>query len=314
MNRKIYFLLFLSIFIVISFFFSRNALAEVYLGISPSVIPVVIKPGDSVQKQITIENKSSQDISLNITFMPLKQSDKENGEVSYSVNKDEFLKNDPGIFEKIKILDKDTPVKTVKLAPKQAKTLTLNISLPEDEKASEYYFSVVFVYNNNKDNQTTDNKDATAKSFVNSAIATNILLSIDKEKITPQAVIADFSSPFILENGPTNFNLKIQNTGNHFIKTNGAIIVKNMFGQSIGKINIPDSYVLAESSKTITLLWTEKFILGPYTSYLTLNISDSSVFGKVSYFVGLPKTLFLGIIALIILAYIIIKKVKSRIA
>ena len=93
----------------------------------------------------------------------------------------------------------------------------------------------------------------------------------------------------------------------------GLVFIKNIFGQAVGKINIPSTYVLANTNRAIPLVWQENFLLGSYTAYLSIMFdTDGPIFGRVISFYSLPLLFILGIILGIIVLEIIFNRVKSR--
>ncbi len=282
------------------------------LGISPSVIKIQAAPEETVTKTLVLENRTDQEAKLGIVFMPFQQSDAENGQPLYNVKKEDFFRTDPDIFQKIKIYNGSEIIDTITLAPKQKKNLTLSITLPKDERPSDYYFSIVFIAKDTIDTQNIADKESIATMQIKAGIATHVLLSVSEKHIKAEGIIEEFTTPTLQGKGPVQFALRVKNTGNTATSIHGVIIVKNLFGQAIGKIMLKPTYVLANSSRNIPLSWPENFILGPYTAYLTLTFDNGPIFGRTIYFFGFPMQFFLGIISMIILFVLIKNRIKKH--
>ena len=76
----------------------------------------------------------------------------------------------------------------------------------------------------------------------------NVLLTVGPKGKT-NGILEDFSSPLFVDSGPVAFNVAVKNTSNHFIQPRGEIIIKNMFGQAIGKVSLLQVNILADSTR-----------------------------------------------------------------
>jgi hypothetical protein len=315
LKLKIFFFILYSLFFIL--YSGTKAYAEgISLGVFPPIIQIQASPPTDVRSKILIQNTGDSPVDLKIGIKPFTASTKEDGQVEYL---SDFNYANPFIFERMQILDGDTSIDSITLAPGQQKELILQILLPQNEILGDYYFSVVFISNN----EPVDNSNV---SGATAGIATNVLLSIGPKGKT-QGEIEEFSAPLFIPNGPVPFTVRVRNTSDHFITTKGNILIKNMFGQTVGNVSllpvnilsqtvrsIPDyqqspsatpppslkSYIL--SLKSISAVWPEKFLFGPYTATLTVALSDQGpLFKKTINFYSFPLENLL-IIALILLA------------
>ncbi len=282
------------------------------LGISPSVIKIDVMPEATVIKSLILENRTDEEAKLKVVFMPFQQADTESGQPFYNVKKEDYFRADPNIFEKIKIYDGSGIATSITLAPKQKKNLTLSITLPAEEKKSDYYFSIVFIKEDNKDNQSIADKESLASIQIRAGIATNVLLSVNQKDTKTEGTIKAFATKGLQEHGPVPFDVQVKNTSDTVTSVGGAIIIKNMFGQAIGKIILEPRHVLANTSRNISVSWPEHFIFGPYTAYLTLAFENGPIFGQTTYFFGLPIEIGLGIIGTIIVFILIKNRMKKQ--
>lgn len=314
-------LLFLLLFTTLFLFSPSPLYAEgIAIGVSPPVIYIVADPPANILTPITLQNLTDQSTAFRIVLKPFLPSDKENGQGVYAP--------DQKLFEKVQILENGHSIETLTLGPKQQKTFTLHIGIPEDEPLSDYYFSIIFI---NKLDQENELKNFSSTS---AGVATNILLSIGKEDA--KGGIKEFSAPNFLEKGPVPFTVRIANTGNHVIAPTGSLIIHNMFGQPIGEVKLLPVYVLAHSTRAIpdtsqnpenkkrpvtsqydapVALWQENFLLGFYTATLTVSLSNNGpVYIRSINFTAFPISL---LIALFIIAFILLlirKRLKSRLS
>ncbi|MCL5970368.1 MAG: hypothetical protein M1450_02630 [Patescibacteria group bacterium] len=278
------------------------------LSVFPPVFQIEAKAPATVKSELELENLSDENLSLQILLREFEP--KENGGISY-LQKGKTRGEDPKILDKISILDKEEKLDSLKIAAKQKKKLTLIIDIPKDEPPSDYYFSIIF------SSKGQDEKEKTS-SRTEAGIATNVLLSIG-EKGKTQGLIEEFNAPFFLEKGPVPFTLKIRNNSKHFIVPKGGIIIKNMFGQEIGKVDLLPSNVLVDSTREFTdslrstqdkVMWQENFLLGLYTANLKVALSENGpILSRTIHFFAFP---FQGVVGLFI-ALLIILLVRERI-
>ncbi|MCL6096359.1 MAG: hypothetical protein M1444_01580 [Patescibacteria group bacterium] len=300
--------------------------AGISLGVFPPILQIQATPPTDVRSKILIENSGNDPVDLRIGIKPFTASDSENGQVTYL---SDFSYVDPFIFDKMQILDGDTSIDSITLAPGQQKELTLEIALPQGEPLGDYYFSIVFI----SSNQPAETSNVAGQA---AGIATNVLLSVGPKGPT-QGEIEEFSAPLFIPSGPVPFTVRVRNTSDHFITTKGNIVVKNMFGQTVGNVDllpvnilsqsvrsIPDSlqsptattpaslksYIL--SLKSVKAVWPEKFLFGPYTATLTIVLSDQGpLFRRTINFYAFPTQALFGILIIMLTVTVIAIRVKK---
>lgn len=298
------------------------------LAISPPIIQITTDSPVDLKTPFTIENLSNEPVIAHIYLQPFKASEAENGSIEFLKTGEQFG-DDPKILDKIRILEKNQEVDTVEIAPKQDKTLVLQIRLPKNEPASDYYFSVILLKSIENQNVQSSHTQSTG------GIGMNVLLTISG-KIKATGTIEEFSAPWILERGPVPFTVRVKNQGSHVMAPTGSILITNMYGQQVGKVNLQPVNVLSESIRSLpdsnqsedkqnsivqntTLMetphaiWPEQFLLGPYTARLTVKLSDNEpILIKDTHFIGLPVQAVLAFIILIIVLLIVRERVKKH--
>jgi hypothetical protein len=288
---------------------SRAHAQELSLSINPPITVITAIPPTNATSQMNIQNNSDSQVTLQIQLKPFKAKG-ENGELEYPKDTLQFFKN-------IQILDNGTPVESIILGPKQEKSLNLNIDIPQDITASDYYFSVVFV--------TTSSSPTESNLSLNQlGIATNVLLSVGQKEI-PKAVLEEFSTKIFTEEGPVPFTVRVKNEGSHLIQPKGEIIIKNMFGQNVGKLDLSNVNILAGSIRAISnetaesssdfkhpiVLWKESFLLGLYSATLNISLSDQGpVFTRIIHFFAFPFQLLIIIVIIAIVAIVFTNRIK----
>lgn len=304
---------------------------DVSIGVYPPIMQVDATAPAKPKADIFLENLTDKSVDISITYKPFTAANTNDGQIQIVDSFQNFP--DPLFANRILILDQEKAVKTINLAPKQGKKLSLELLIPANEQKGDYYFSVIF--STNLSSSTLANA-----SQVQGGVSMNVLLSIGPKGQT-QGYIKDFSTPLFVNSGPVPFKVNIVNTSDHFIAPTGNITIKNVFGQEIGKVDLlgvnilskserfipdltqanPSSDVYKTISKTIdknvdpVAIWPEIFLIGPYQATLHINLGDNqtTLVRSITFF-AFPITYIIGLILIIIIVIFIILRVKKKIS
>jgi len=306
------------------------------LGINPPIIEIEATPPTHAQANITLYNLNSVPHDLRIELRSFKFSDKKNGEIEY-LEGNAIQGPDALIFQKIVIFEEDQNIygaqnapKTFKIGPNEIKKLRLVVNIEDGAPIGDYYFSVIFISN---DNNSIQSSGSTAPS----GIATNVILSVG-EKGEPNGEITSFKSPFFFDQGPVPFTLLLSNKSDHFVVPRGKIDIKNIFGKTVGEINILPQYILSNSSrfmlntdqaspssalqdtlgklkpKTNILVWNEKYLFGLYTAKVTVALSETGpILTSSSAFIAFPISYVVAFAFIVLIMAGIYLRVKKKI-
>ena len=293
-----------------------NAAAQDFsLGVYPPIIQIDALSPSEISTPITIENLSTESVILSIQLRQFVPKASANGEIEYIREADQPHQR---IFEKVKIKEGSSSRTQISLSPRQKKKLTLEINLPKNETSSDYYFSVQFI------SKTSINPNE-SESYAAGGIATNVLLSVG-EKDLPKGRVIDFSAPFFVTKGPVSFKVKVENQSPFFITMEGQILIKNVFGQTIGNLELLPLNVLGSSQRFLgnkegldknldvpIALWNEKFLLGIYTADLTVTLSEAGPILRDRHtFIAIPLEIILGFLITAAVVVFIYRRVKKR--
>lgn len=279
--------------------FIRPAFAQqISLEVYPPILQINTDPPASIKAPFTIVNSSNNPIDLDILLKPFTSSEKQNGEVSFLLDGEQMPGADPNIFSKMQIYDGSSVITKLTLAPQQQKNLILHVGMPSDEPPSDYYFTILFVSHG----QNLGSATATATT---AGIGVNVLLSIGPKGNTT-GLLNEFSTPWFMTRGPINFTTNVKNTSNFFIVPKGQIVIKNMFGQVVGNVELLPVNVLANTSRYLPdnksgslekAIWPETFVFGLYSATVTVALSDTGpLFSRTIYFIALPIAFIVGLL------------------
>lgn len=330
-GHLVFIISFLSLAIYHSPFAIRPAFAsEVSLSIAPPLIQIEAIPPADVTTPLIIENKGDQTVEVQILFKPFKADETANGQIKYLDEKEIIASPDKNILQKIQIIDNDAAVKNFELGPKQEKNLQVHVGVPAKEPYADYYYSIVFLASPPQADKPAQNAKDANNSNAQTGIAANLILSIGP-KDNPKGYIQEFSAPPLLESGPVPFTIKVQNAGSHVITPKGMILIKNMFGQIIGRIDLAPSNILAGSQRSLFALpqnkkaniefdldhpqaiWPEKVLFGPYTATLNLAISEKGpLYTRSLHFFVAPIQVVIGFIVSLCLITMMYIRIRAK--
>jgi hypothetical protein len=281
------------------------------VSIDPSIIEIEATAPSSPEVNIKLTNKTEKEISFDLELLPFSMEN--SGQIKY-LGKDESKAIIARIKNRIKVYDAGIAITAVKLVPLESKILKLKVDVDQNLASGDYYLALVF----STQNITAQKSTVASKG----GIASLVLLSIAPGKTMGR--IAEFSSPFITS-GPVPFKLMVGNDSNHYVIPRGRIKITDMFGKSVGRVDILPQYILANSNRLLidskkagladqTLVWPEKFLLGIYRAELTLNMSEKGpTYTRTIMFASFPVLIVMGITAIAFIASgIIIKAIRRR--
>jgi hypothetical protein len=317
--------------LIAGLFFSPKVIADTMgLSVNPPLFQIkTLTPADA-KCSFILENTGLGLVNVRIIYK-LFQSDNTDGQVVYLTDKDQIPGKDKQILRYVQVIDNGTSIHALTLGPRQRKELQLWITVPRNEPSSDYYFSVVFIESPAQEDFGSNGTQAQDSILqTNEAVATNVLLSIGSTKNTDVS-LENFSAPFYLESGPVPFTVRVHNGGSKFVSPVGLLLITNMFGQTVGRVVIPPTNILADSSRDLTdtaqaestgssphgmpvVIWPEKILLGPYSANLSLAVTKSGpIYTKTIHFIAFPSGLLSGIILTAFIIFLLILRVKKYI-
>ncbi len=315
-SQRYYIYISIAFTLVLTFFLFtpvKSQAASISLGVYPPLIKITTSPNSHIHQDITISNYASDPTIVTISFKMFKPSDKKNGQIIFLANTDK-AKN--FFSEHVKILDGSIPVNQVLLAPRQHKSLSIDITLPKDQQETDYYISILFISNNSM--QTKSNA-----SVLSGGIATNILLSVVPQPTVELGYIKQFTAPRLIDKDPIPFLVEATNQGKHFFAATGKIRIVNMLFGSENIIQLQPAVILSNSSRYLTdyggnslspIEWKHGFLFGIYRADLEMNFGKNpKTFHKTIYFYSYPVLGFgIALIVFIFIGIILFKISKNR--
>jgi hypothetical protein len=261
------------------------------IAISPLVFEISGNPGEVVENQVKITNRSDSTTEITMTVEDIAPSD-EAGHVIVEPAETETY----SVARWISI----TP-KKFSLDPGEGKWVTFTLSLPLNAEPGGHYGTVVAA------GSIISGSSATG-AFIVPRVGALLLVSVPGE-INEDLTIRDFTAPTYSEYGPINFEVSFKNTGTIHLKANGLITITNWLGQKVAEIPYPEKNVLPDSVRKIEASWPQKWLwAGRYTATLTgtYGVSNKQLSPTVITFWAFPWKV--GIIILVFVFFLILAR------
>jgi len=209
--------------------------------VSPVFFDLTANPATSLNEKIKIRNNTTSPIPIKLQVNKLTGDI--NGNLTIKQDKTDSSLNWIK-FEQ----------ESVVLKPLEWTEIPFTIEVPK-EAAYGYYLTINF---------TQDNTSPLAKSGVSltGAAAIPVLLNVKKEGAKADAKLIEFSTTsFINEYLPTDFTVKIQNTGNIHIKPHGNVFISSGGNKNLAILDVNPGLgnVLPQSARIFETSWLDGF-------------------------------------------------------
>ncbi len=223
------------------------------LAISPQLLELSANPGDSIDSTFRLTNGSADSIEIEVVarnFLPQG----EDGAVELTEETTAF-----SLSQWITIDPEQTTI-----ASRQTADFKMNITVPDNAEPGGHFGSLVF--------RTIPPEQAGDVALVSQEIAPVILVKIAGD-VDESAEIASFRS---LKNiwsnqDPIQFETRVLNTGNVHFRPSGQIEIKNIFGNTVERIEIDQRNVIPDAVRRVITDWNEPgFRFGRYSASLTV--------------------------------------------
>lgn len=258
---------------------------ETSFALSPSVIHLQPRISDPDSAKINLTNLSSNTITLAYDTIPL----------DILTDGSPFIRSEnqsyKAVFEALQIQEDNQPISSITLAPQESKQITVTIKAPQQSTYNEYSFALVFAEQKSLPDTTT------SVSSINKHIATNIIVSIDKQEQNKQPVITKLSYPaFSTGSGPVTLHLEVKNPNTTAQLHSGSVTVTNMFGKTIYDQSLEPVLILGEHSRQMStqhssdgkITWNDSFLFGKYTIITRIENNAGQVVSLTNTHIGIP--------------------------
>ena len=264
--------------------------------LSPGKIEIIMKPGETVTRSLTVTNRLGKTMKFRVDFEDFIGSAKGEqpaillGEAKSPYSLKDYFKSEVKEF----ILDHGEKI-----------VLPIEIYLPQDIEPGGFYGAVLISTAPPKLEEETAQEQIQIVGRVGTLFFVRTEGEIFQKGQLEKFIVADSRKFF--EKGPISFSVFSRNTGSVHLVPYGVIEIKNLFGKKIGEVDIEPFFVMPASLREIRATWQRQIGIGKYTATLYLNRGYQNLVDKaeVSFWILPWKFLAvsIGCVSLIILAF-----------
>ena len=120
---------------------------------------------------------------------------------------------------------------------------------------------------------------ATNGASINAKTAMLIFLTVEGETVSQAAILDLTRSSSNIWQRPVSISWRVQNQGNVFLKPQGELVVRDLFGRTVGSYNANSDYgrVLPSATRRFDIMLSQSptwVALGPMSASLTITDAD----------------------------------------
>lgn len=282
--------------------------ARLGITVSPVIDEFEIKPGETKIRQVKVTNPVQQVVTLYPKVLNFT-TDNENGQPSfYNLNE----KNTRyALSDWISFTKNGQPLNFIRVAPNENEVVDVTIKAPDDAEPGGHYGAVLFSTEPPKVNE-----DVSQVSVV--GLIGSLMLATVPGDLHQNTIIEEFDAPTVLIDGPANFSLLFNNTGNIHSKPQGEIKIRNWSGALVSalKVNEGGGNILPESKRRFNSTWTFDWKrLGKYTATAVASYGNpEQELTSVRTFIIIPIWLMVavGVLILLLIGWLLRRRGRNK--
>ncbi len=113
--------------------------------------------------------------------------------------------------------------------------------------------------------------------------------------------------------GPVTFDITQENFGSVHTNPYGRMVITNILGEEVGRVNLDPWYVMPQAIRTRELTWDREFLFGRYTATAQINRGyDDIVDEKAFVFYVVPWRLGVIVFGILFLGFLLLRLFFSR--
>jgi len=203
------------------------------VSISPLNFEVNGNPGDVISNVVRIVNDTEADMPVNMLVQDFVAAGergevliKEGGNESYSLQN--WVTLNPQTFI---------------IPPRSSQLVEFTLRIPANAEPGGHYASVLASISGSTSGTGTG---------VAQKIGSLLLLNVAGD-IVENLGVSDFEAPAFSEYGPESLSARFSNDGTVHLKPRGFVLVKNMLGAEVAKVDLPQLNVLPQSTRKVEI-------------------------------------------------------------
>lgn len=228
--------------------------------VGPGRMEVVVKPGESVTKMMTVTNRISDNRAFSLTVEDMSGSADGSGAVV-------LLGDQNGPYTLRDYIS--FPGKTLNLNLGERAQVPVTITMPANAEPGGYYGSVLVSTIQDEGEIQIE----TARSPIIARIGTLFFITVPGEAETSGQLleVKTKNNQWWWQSGPIDVGILYENTGSVHLNPYGEVLVTNMFGEEVGFIQLEPWFVLPKSLRLREVTWDRELLIGRYTITAKVN-------------------------------------------
>jgi hypothetical protein len=266
--------------------------SDIQLGdfvVGPGKAEVVVKPGETVYKEITVTNRIDDNRSFQFHIEDMSGSADGREAVV-------LLGDQSGPYSLKDYVSVPESVISLKLGERAR--IPVKISMPLEAEPGGYYGAVLV--STIQDNAESDG--AIAQSPIVARIGTLFFITVPGEA-TKESTLLSFGTQndqWWFTKGPIELGVSYENKGSIHLNPYGEVRITNMLGNEVGYVELDPWFVLPKSIRTRDITWESEFLLGRYALTASINRGYENIIdSKTIYIWVIPWQLIVSVFAAI---------------
>lgn len=238
--------------------------------VGPGRTELNLEPGQTFVQDITVTNRISDNREFRFEIEDIEGT----SDASQAV---ELLGSEIGpnsVHDFISI-----PENSIMLELGERARIPVTVSIPADAEPGGYYGSVLVSTVQVNDSADSNTPRSPIIARVGSLFFITVGGDITREGETKGISVVGDGDFF--QEGPVNFAILFENTGNVHTNPYGELSITNMFGEEVGFVELEPWFVLPKSLRSREVSWNREFLLGRYTVTARINRGYDDVIDEV---------------------------------
>lgn len=264
------------------------------VSLSPLIFELSANPGDTVSNVLKVTNTDPYPVNIVIDIEDFSAIGEE-GQVTLKQGEDSSTYSLAGWIT--------AAPNAFTIPANNSVTVQFTINIPIDAEPGGHYSSVLASIS-----ATPVDGGVTIAQKIGSLLLLNVAGDVEEKLFIEELFVEPFS-----EYGPVNIISRFENSGTIHLKPRGFILIKNIFGQEVEQLDLPQKNVLPKSIRRIEILWGERIMFGRYEATLTaIYGSTNQPLSAITTFWVIPWKIATAILVGIIILLSILIKGRKR--
>lgn len=262
---------------------------------APAVIDISGNRGEALESKFTLVNNNEKEETYYFSTLRFEAEGESGSPKFIPFNQDHSELPEWISFENSALI---VPAKSFVEVP-------FSVAIPTDIKSGGYYAAITI----------SNSQPPTDASVPTVQAQTAILVFLNvKGENNEQAALLDFSALKILWQTTGTLTYRIQNQGNVYLKPEGTIILKDIFGRTVATVdaNPEGNRAMTGTTRKIETPFQTSWAIGPITAELNLTYGDQQkeLSDSVTFWILPWKILSILLTVVIVIVIVTIKKKK----